>query len=171
MKATIAVAALTALMLAPVDDPARAQTQPRVQVQPPTEVPALDGVAAVIDGGTLAIAGRHIRLYGINAPGEREICARGGRHWACGTEAAFALAHLVGRHWLHCVPRGPIPGPDKAVQAVCYLGDGRDVNAEMVREGWAFAARHDPNMPYAAEEAEARAARRGLWSADAARSP
>lgn len=49
---------------------------------------------------------------------------------------------------------------------------GEDVNAWMVREGyaWAFGNRKGPDS-YAALEAEARAARRGLWSLPGVQSP
>ena len=46
--------------------------------------------------------------------------------------------------------------------ATCLLPDGSDVNAWLVREGWAVA--YGFTRIYAAEEAEAKTAKRGIWS-------
>ncbi len=122
---------------------------------------ALDGIATIIDGDTIAIAGQRLRLYGIDAPETGQTCTRAGRPWRCGTEAGFALANLIGRHWIHCVTR--VRDAARPVAAVCYLAN-HDVNAAMVRAGWALDDRRHPQDGYAAEEAAARQARRGLWS-------
>jgi len=48
--------------------------------------------------------------------------------------------------------------------AVCFV-DGRDINAEMVRQGWAVAYRQYAK-DYVGEESEAQSARRGLWQGE-----
>jgi endonuclease YncB( thermonuclease family) len=48
------------------------------------------------------------------------------------------------------------------VLATCTLPDGSDLNAWLVREGWALA--YGLGRAYRGEEAEAQAARRGIWS-------
>ena len=54
--------------------------------------------------------------------------------------------------------------------AYAFLRDGRMVNEEMVRSGFAVVLVYPPNVRYVerirARAAEARAARRGLWAAD-----
>src|SRR5262249_5500969 len=45
--------------------------------------------------------------------------------------------------------------------ALCTLADGSDLNAWMVRQGFAVASGYGGT--YAAEQAEAKAARRGIW--------
>lgn len=60
-------------------------------------------------------------------------------------------AALDGRH----------PDRDGRIVAVC-LHHGQDVNAWLVREGWALAFRRY-SKAYVREESEAKSARRGLW--------
>ena len=64
------------------------------------------GKARVIDGDTLEIAGQRIRLHGIDAPESQQTCWAGGREWACGREATFALAYETGMHWVTCREKG-----------------------------------------------------------------
>jgi endonuclease YncB( thermonuclease family) len=47
------------------------------------------------------------------------------------------------------------------VLATCALPDGSDINAWMVRQGWALAYYSEA---YRTEEDEAHAARRGVWA-------
>ncbi len=95
------------------------------------------GLARVIDGDTLEIAGRHVRLEGIDAPETGQTCGRrliGS--WRCGSAATDALAKLVAKRRVSCESHGN----DKydRMLGICFV-DGRDINAEMVREGFAWA--------------------------------
>lgn len=64
----------------------------------PAGAAELTGVASVIDGDTLDIHGARIRLHGMDAPESAQRCRRAnGTSWACGREASFALADLIGR--------------------------------------------------------------------------
>ena len=56
----------------------------------------------VVDGDTIEIAGRRIALYGIDAPDTDQTCNLNGREWHCGRDAMFALANLIGHHWVVC---------------------------------------------------------------------
>jgi endonuclease YncB( thermonuclease family) len=117
---------------------------------------AIVGSAQVIDGDSLTVAGTEIRLYGIDAPELKQSCLRGGMPWNCGAEAAGALrAAAAGRETV-CRPRDR-DRYGRAV-AVCLAG-GVDLVAAMVRGGLAVSL-----GAYAADEREARDARRGLWS-------
>lgn len=49
------------------------------------------GVASVIDGDTLEIHDRRIRLDGIDAPASAQLCLREGRRERCGQRSAFFL--------------------------------------------------------------------------------
>ncbi len=132
---------------------------------PATATNALTGKPRVIDGETIEIAGHRIRLDDIDAPEAKQECTAGGAQWACGQEATFALARIIETHWVTC--KGDKRDRDGRLIAVCYAG-GKDINAMMVREGWALAYRRD-GLDYLDEETAARDARRGLWRGESFR--
>ena len=124
----------------------------------------LSGPAAVIDGDTLDVGGQRVRLEGIDAPEMAQTCRRSdGSTWSCGRDAAEVLADLVARRSVTCRSGGT----DKynRALAVCSV-DGLDVNAEMVRRGyaWAFVKY---SSTYTSEEAQAREAGAGVWQGEA----
>src|SRR5262249_46453076 len=82
------------------------------------------GPAQVIAAGSLAIAGQPVRLFGVDAPGDDQMCPRNGGAWRCGQEAGWALAAEIERHWVTCDERGPA-GADGAPRAICFIG-GRE---------------------------------------------
>lgn len=126
----------------------------------PPEAP-VTGRAMVADGDTLTIAGTRIRLVDIDAPELEQGCHdAGGREWPCGRQASGELrSHIRGRD-LTCRPKGR--DQYNRMLATCALPDGSDVNAWMVRQGWATIS--GAAAVYGAQEAEARAARRGIWA-------
>jgi endonuclease YncB( thermonuclease family) len=123
--------------------------------------PAIAGKAWVIDGDTIDVSGTRIRLEGIDAPESDQACTDSkGVAWPCGRTATRELmAHIRGRE-LTCDRRGF--DRFKRVLAVCFLPDGSDVNAWMVQQGWALASGFI--KIYRSEEAEAEAAKRGIWA-------
>jgi len=118
------------------------------------------GVASVIDGDTLEIHGQRIRLHGIDAPESGQSCEGGGRQYRCGKQAALALADKVGRATVRCEQRD-IDRYQRIV-AVCRLGN-LDLNAWMVRQGWAIAYRQYA-LDYVDDENAAQADRAGIWA-------
>lgn len=125
--------------------------------------PVITGSASVIDGDTVNIAGTHIRLEGIDAPEWEQTCGDAkGASWPCGRQASRELGGLIRGARLTCKP-SDFDQYDR-VLAVCALPDGSNVNAWMVRQGWAVA--FSRARLYASAEAEARAAKRGLWQGD-----
>jgi endonuclease YncB( thermonuclease family) len=122
------------------------------------------GTATVVDGDTLEIAGEKIRLEGIDAPESAQTCggAKGGT-WACGREAADALAKLVERRRVTCRNKG-FDTYDRML-GVCSV-DSLTINAEMIRRGlaWAFIKY---STTYVELEAEARRAAVGVWQGKA----
>lgn len=118
------------------------------------------GRATVVDGDTLEIGGVRVRLEGIDAPETGQTCGGGwfGR-WRCGSGATAQLRWLVGGRRVECESAGR----DKYGRTLGWCtADGRDINAEMVRTGfaWAFVKY---STRYEAIEAEARNAKRGIW--------
>ena len=99
----------------------------------PGDANAITGSARVIDGDTISIGQVRIRLEGIDAPEVGQTCqGKGGASWPCGSAAATALEKLIAGKPVRCDRRGL----DKygRTLAVCFVR-GRDVNADMVRQG------------------------------------
>ncbi len=124
--------------------------------------PAVQGIPRVVDGDTIEIGATRIRLEGIDAPEGGQDCARiGGGTWRCGQAASVELQRLIGREAVRCESRGT--DTYKRMLGICFVGT-TDINAEMVRRGyaWAFVKY---SRAYVAEEAEARSRMVGIWQA------
>lgn len=119
---------------------------------------ALPAEVRVVDGETLRLGDRVLRLYGVDAPTRGQAC---GPVADCGGMAAAELARLVRDRSVEC----RIQGQDRFGRAfgICRAG-GVEVNGSLVAAGWASA---DPvAMPALAPlEQTARAAQRGMWAA------
>lgn len=118
------------------------------------------GIASVADGDTLTISGSRIRLVDIDAPELDQSCTDSqGRDWPCGRQASSQLRERVRGRELTCRPRSQ----DKYGRSlsVCSLPDKTDINGWMVEQGWAVTSGF-ANI-YGAQEADAKASKRGLW--------
>jgi endonuclease YncB( thermonuclease family) len=120
----------------------------------------LEGTAEVVDGDTLVIGRRHIRLEGIDALETAQMCTRDGKRWACGRRATTALMEFLDGKTVACKDVGR-DGYGRTL-GICSAG-GVDINDWMVREGWAMAYRRYSPRYIGAEQA-AREARRNIWS-------
>jgi endonuclease YncB( thermonuclease family) len=121
------------------------------------------GRASVIDGDTIEITGKRIRLFGIDAPEGKQSCNRGGKTWRCGQRAAFALANLLAQSPVNCLRRDK--DRYQRLVAVCYLNK-LDVNGWMVQQGWALDYKQYSGGRYSKEELEAQRAKRGIWAGE-----
>ena len=126
----------------------------------PAGAETISGPARVVDGDTLAVAGRRIRLSGIDAPESRQTCIRDGRRWACGQASTHALRRLIGNGRVRCEALGR-DRRGRAV-AVCFAA-GRDLQRQLFRMGLALAYRRY-STHYVPDEDAARAEGLGLWS-------
>lgn len=118
------------------------------------EVVEVRGKAWVIDGDTIDISGTRIRLAGIDAP-EMDH--------PYGKTAKWQLVNLCKGQEVRAVFDGD-RSHDRVV-ATCYLPDGRDLSAEMVRTGHAIDWPKFSLGKYAALEPEG--VRSRLWRCDA----
>ena len=119
------------------------------------------GPARIVDGDTLHLNGTKIRLHGIDAPETRQECRRdNGAPYRCGEAATEALRALVASNPVQC--QGTTHDRYGRLIGVCYA-NGVNLNAEMVRQGWALAYRRY-SKDYVSAEDEAQAAKRGVWA-------
>lgn len=119
----------------------------------------LRGVPIIIDGDTLDIDGTRVRLAGIDAPESKQQCEVSGAAWACGADAKLMLVNATQGREIEC--RGAKRDRYGRLIGVCYVGE-TDLNALMVRGGWALAYRQYA-MDYVGDETDARANGRGIW--------
>lgn len=115
----------------------------------------------VVDGETLRLGERVVRLEGLEAPARGEICTDpAGRSFDCGAAAAERLARLVADRPLSC----RLHGHDRFRRSLgtCEAG-GAEVNAALVSGGWAVANSDD----LSGAEGAARSSGRGFWTGGA----
>ena len=121
----------------------------------------ISGYPRIIDGDTIEIAGRKIRLHGMDAPEMRQYCTRSdGRRWACGRQAARMLGNIIG--WRKVACEKVTTDRYHRIVAICRAGND-DIGARMVAGGWAVAYIRYSRI-YASLETQARNRGRGLWS-------
>ncbi|WP_299350124.1 thermonuclease family protein [uncultured Shimia sp.] len=107
------------------------QTRARQKIAPRPVQSELTGRVYVIDGDTIVIRGAKIRLAGIDAPEIDE---------PYGQKAKWAMVRMCKGHVVTARLNGETSF-DRYV-ATCFLPDGRDLAAEMVRDG------HAVDLPY-----------------------
>ncbi|MEL6504414.1 MAG: thermonuclease family protein [Pseudomonadota bacterium] len=112
------------------------------------------GAAIAVDGDSLQMGGKRLRLSGIDAPELAQTCDVAGRLWPCGRQARASLRRLIAKD-LSCTTTG-LDRYDRHLVR-CTAG-GKDIGAAMVAAGMAVSY-----GAYGAQEAAARAAKRGLW--------
>lgn len=119
------------------------------------------GRALVIDADTIDVDRTRIRLSGLDAPETGQQCAdAAGRLYSCGSRASLALADHLGQRTVTCEGEGR--DRYQRVVATCFVDD-EDIGHWLVRNGHALDWPRYSQGFYAGDEAEARAAGRGVW--------
>lgn len=121
---------------------------------------SLSGVATAGDGDSLTVAGRKVRLLGIDAPELDQTCSKEGQIWPCGQTAKEHLASLIAGQTVSCQGQGV--DQFRRILAVCNAG-GENLNETMVEYGWAVAFRRYSDA-YVMAESRAKAHGLGIWS-------
>ncbi len=126
----------------------------------------ISGRASVIDGDTIEIAGTRVRFNGVDAPENAQLCrdARG-KNYRCGQAAANALAAWLAKSRpVTCM----FVDWDRYGRFVgdCYRADGESVAAWLVSAGHAMDWPRHSGGAYATQQANAQAARRGIWQGE-----
>jgi endonuclease YncB( thermonuclease family) len=127
---------------------------------PAAAAETFSGYGRSIDGDSLYIGDREVRLFGIDAPEWTQTCTKGGKAWACGEAAANQLSKLIIGERLLCQK----VDTDEYRRAVARCTAGSvDVNRYMVSSGYAVAYRHY-STDYVGAEESAKAAKLGIWA-------
>ena len=114
---------------------------------------------SVIDGDTIELEGKRIRLFGIDAPEKSQPCQVQETAMACGIIARNALIGFVAGATVQC-DREDVDRYGRDVSR-CYA-DGYDLSAGMVRAGLAVAYRQY-SLSYVSEEENAKRLKHGMW--------
>lgn len=120
----------------------------------------ISGAPEVLDGQTIIVDGRRLRLEGITAPAPGTRCQLRGNEHDCGRISTTALMDLTAGASVTCIRRETV-AMDGSRLARCRAG-GYDLSEGMVYTGWAEADIAQMSR-YAALETAAREARRGMW--------
>lgn len=123
----------------------------------------IQGTARVAGPGIVRIGSNSVRLNGITMLDFAQICRRSdGSTWTCGAAAEKSFEKLVrSRRPIRCESTGEADG---IRNGICEM-DGKDLAAELVRQGFAFA---DGSFwsGYSAQQSEAQEAKAGLWAGE-----
>lgn len=118
------------------------------------------GDVYVVDGDSLKLGARNVRLAYIDAPEYYQTCKRGDKSaYNCGIKAREKLESLLKLGKLRCKTVGrDIYNRD---MSECFAGE-TNINLEMVCSGWAVVYRSD-DAAYLEAQAEAKRAKLGIW--------
>jgi endonuclease YncB( thermonuclease family) len=122
----------------------------------------MSGTVPVIDGDTIEIEGTRICLWGIDAPEMKQTCeGRDGQTYECGRDSAAVMWALTRDRRVECSPRGH----DRygRTVAVCRT-ESVELNATMIRGGWAVDYTRYSKGRYHSEEQQARRDHLGIWA-------
>lgn len=119
------------------------------------------GRVSVIDGDTIEMHGKRLRLFGIDAPEGGQTCQdAAGTPYRCGQTAANALSDFIGSKTVRCDPRD-VDRYGRTV-AACRAGDA-DLAGWLVRAGLAMDYPRYSKGAYAADQTAADKADAGMW--------
>jgi endonuclease YncB( thermonuclease family) len=108
----------------------------------------------VIDGGTLRLAGRVVRLRGVDPPSHNTCSGED-----CGAAATNALAAMVREAPVDCRTIG---ADDLGRPFAVCRARGMELNLAIIEAGWARADGGGVELEHA--EAAARTEKRGIWA-------
>jgi endonuclease YncB( thermonuclease family) len=120
--------------------------------------------AAVVDGGTIEVAGVTYRLDGIDAPELDQMCIdEHADPWTCGVEARDQLTKLIGGRAVRCEDLGLAPYRSRHIGICTVEGEKATLNQLIVRQGFALNFEPYARGRFKEDEAGARDGKIGLW--------
>ena len=117
------------------------------------------GKGRIVDGDTIHIGQKKIRLHGIDAPENEQGCTYQNKNWNCGLESKKFLLNLTANKTISCESSGK--DKYKRYIAICFI-DNLNINKIMVKTGWAIAYRYY-STDYINEENFAQKNKLGIW--------
>lgn len=120
---------------------------------------SIEGQAFIIDGDSIMISSTMIRLVGIDAPELHQFCGKRDTRYPCGLEAKRYLEKLIANQPVTCYWHKK--DKYRRILATCKTKQVRNINATLVRNGWAVSY-HD----YPEEEQEAKKKKKGIWQSN-----
>ncbi len=122
--------------------------------------PRVSGSATVIHAHVFYIGGRYVRLFGVDAPDNDQICSSAtGSSYNCGEEAASWVRGWIDKNPIDCYLLKVEPqGQDLAT---CVWGE-YDIGAGLVGAGWGIANIRETHI-YEPYQAKAQSQSSGLW--------
>ena len=123
---------------------------------------ASSGYIKIIDGDSLEIGSRRVRLQGIDAPEYVQYCFNASKKkYRCGLRSRDYLKNMIKQAHYHVDCK--VVGYDRYRRELseCFANNN-NLNLEMVKSGWAVAYRADKE-DYQTAEQEAKKAKKGLW--------
>lgn len=126
----------------------------------PVGAKTITGPAKVLDAQVIDIDGQRIMLFGINSVMRKQACTLDRKLWNCWEAAVRNLQILTDQGPATCEAVGE-PDVYGRILARCTI-NGKSLNEQLVREGWAV-ARPSDTTDYVAAEAAAKKEKLGLW--------
>ena len=132
------------------------------------EVNLISGVAKVIDGDTIRIEKKKIRLFGIDAPEKKQKCQKPwltisfmtfNKDYPCGEISKLKLKNKINNKFITC--KSTNKDRYKRFIAECFKGK-TNINRWMVRNGYAIVYKKY-SKKYLAAENLAKNEKLGLW--------
>ncbi len=116
------------------------------------------GKAQVIDGDTIKVNGKKIRLFGIDAPEKNQICTKNSNYYNCGSTSTKFLKEIIKNETIECTYKNL----DRYGRILGICGD---INGKMVEFGHAVAyVRY--SKKYLPLQKKAKNEKRGIWAGD-----
>ena len=129
----------------------------------------ISGKAKVIDGDTIKIDEKKIRLFGIDAPEKEQICKKiylsflifnFQKNYKCGEKTTLALSKKLKKEKIKCILRDNKDRYKRNI-GICYIKN-QDINEWLVNNGYAIAYKKY-SKKYVLNEQYAKKNKLGIW--------
>jgi endonuclease YncB( thermonuclease family) len=122
----------------------------------------ISGYAKVIDGDSLEINHKQIRLHNIDAPEWNQSCTKDEEEYNCGADATSYMKQLTQNNIVTCTVLET--GFYGRFLSSCINEMNQNLGIEMIRSGWAIPYYNDSE--YYQFQQEAKTAKRGIWQGE-----